>query len=435
MTGLTEARAALERGRSVIVIAPPAVEHAGAVWDLLRPDLTRETPESVIICADATSAVEWADAAPGGGRVHAVTGLSRTQRLLQSSAPEIVAGAAKDLAALVTRSALKLAATRTVVVAWPEALVARGDDLLASLLAEAGDACRIVLTWAPTTIQDLLDRHAHRAPMVGTPPVDADGRPAPPLGPATFAVVPRDRRRAAARAALDTLDAAVAVVWQRGAALPPQCDAVICLDLPGRDEFAALSALAQPLLFLSASQVPYARSIASPLKPFALPTEADRARDRAEELHARVAEILERGDVDAELALLDPLFEQYDPAQVAAALLAIGREPLTSSRFGGPHPLSPSPVGSFGRGGTQAGPTWASIFVGVGKKDRASAKDLVGALIREAGLVKEEIGKIELRETFALVDVAAGAVDKAVRGLAGATIRGRRVAVRPDRAR
>ena len=73
--------------------------------------------------------------------------------------------------------------------------------------------------------------------------------------------------------------------------------------------------------------------------------------------------------------------------------------------------------------------------MGVGKKDRASAKDLVGALIREAGLVKEEIGKIELRETFALVDVAAGAVDKAVRGLAGATIRGRRVAVRPDRAR
>ena len=75
------------------------------------------------------------------------------------------------------------------------------------------------------------------------------------------------------------------------------------------------------------------------------------------------------------------------------------------------------------------------VFVNVGKKDRASAKDMVGALIREAGLAKGDIGRIEVREAFSLVEVAPGAAERAVRGLAGATIRGRRVLARLDRER
>jgi ATP-dependent RNA helicase DeaD len=129
--------------------------------------------------------------------------------------------------------------------------------------------------------------------------------------------------------------------------------------------------------------------------------------------------MLDTGDVDAELALLDPLFVRYDPAAVAAALLAISRRPQP-----GTAPSEPT---------EPPAPGWTKVFITVGKKDRAAAKDLVGALIREAGLVKEEIGKIEVRETFALVEVAPNAVDKAVRGLAGVTIRGRRVAARRER--
>ena len=75
------------------------------------------------------------------------------------------------------------------------------------------------------------------------------------------------------------------------------------------------------------------------------------------------------------------------------------------------------------------------VFVGLGKKDRASAKDLVGALIREAGVAKDDIGRIEVRETFSVVEVAAAAADRAVRGLTGTTIRGRRVVARLDRER
>jgi hypothetical protein len=75
------------------------------------------------------------------------------------------------------------------------------------------------------------------------------------------------------------------------------------------------------------------------------------------------------------------------------------------------------------------------VFVGLGKKDRASAKDLVGALIREAGVAKDDIGRIEVRETFSVVEVAGASADRAVRGLTGTTIRGRRVVARLDRDR
>jgi len=69
----------------------------------------------------------------------------------------------------------------------------------------------------------------------------------------------------------------------------------------------------------------------------------------------------------------------------------------------------------------------------VGRKDRASAKDLVGALIKEAGLQKGQIGKIDVRDTFSLVEIAPAVMEQAVQRLSGVTIRGRRVTARPDR--
>jgi ATP-dependent RNA helicase DeaD len=73
------------------------------------------------------------------------------------------------------------------------------------------------------------------------------------------------------------------------------------------------------------------------------------------------------------------------------------------------------------------------MFLTVGTKDRASAKDLVGALIKEAGLQKGQIGKIDVRETFSLVEVAPAALDQAVRRMTGVSVRGRRVTARSDR--
>jgi hypothetical protein len=110
---------------------------------------------------------------------------------------------------------------------------------------------------------------------------------------------------------------------------PP--DAVITTTLPTRDELRLLAAIAQPLVVALASQIPYLEAIAS-LSPFALPSHADRAQDRNAALRAQISTRLAQGDVDAELAVLSPLFEEYDPAMIAGALLAIRRQPSAVSQ-------------------------------------------------------------------------------------------------------
>src|SRR6267378_1452509 len=340
------------------------MEQAGKAWELMDP-------HSVIVCADHEHAMHWADAAPAELPVHAVTGLARTAALLKDGRVGILAGSPADLAALV----------------------------------------------APSALEEFFERHARRPEIIGDMPLDDVGRPLGPVASARYAIVAAGRKRFG-----DVLDALKSVrpyVWFGGpVAAPPETpDAVVAAVLPTRDELRLLAAIAQPTLVALASQLPYLRSIAT-LSPLALPSPADRAQDRNAQLRAQISARLRQGDVDAELAVLAPLFEEHAPAMVAAALLAISRQPSIVPPAA---PVAEPPAG------------WAKVFVTVGRKDNASAKDLVGALIKEVGLQKGQIGKIDVRETFSLVEVAAQVADEAVRRLTGVTIRGRRIAARPDR--
>ena len=398
-----------ERSRHLVLVTPPDVCRVGAnVWELIGP-------RSLVVCADYEQAAEWAAAAPPEYRAHAVTGLARSAALLKEGRVGLVAGAAAELSALVSRSALKLDAVDTIVIAWPETF----SDSLDALLAEAPEARRIVLSWNPPALGDFLERHARRAEIVGALPLDADGKQLSTVCSARYAVVSTARRSAAVREALDALRAKRPFVWEGGAVAAPEggADVVICGTLPTREELTSLAAVAHPVLLVAASQVGYARSIAA-LTALVLGPAVDRAQDRNAALRDRIAERLGRGDVDAELALLEPLFERWDPAEVAAALLALSRQPAV--------------VGEDTVDVTAAPDQWVKIFVNVGKKDRAGPKDLVGALIKEVGLEKAQIGRIDLRESFALVEVAPAAAETVVRRMTGVTIKGKRVAAKMD---
>jgi len=394
--------------RHVVLVIPPAVERAGQAWELMDP-------RAVIVCADHEQAVLWAAAAPAELRAHAVTGLARTAALLKEGRVGVLAGSPADLGALVTRAALKLDTLETLVIAWPESFAAELD----TLLGEAPEARRVILSWDPHGLADFIERHARRAEMVGDIPLDSAARPLGPVASARYAVVPAARRAVVVRDVLDAVRSVRPYVWKGGEVTAPAelPDAVVATTLPTREELRLLAAIAQPLVVALASQIPYLTSIAS-LSPFALPSAADRAQDRNAELRAQLAARLAQGDVDAELAVLAPLFEDHDPALVAGALLGLSRQPSAVSQ---PAPMATPQTG------------WSKVFVTVGRKDNASAKDLVGALIKEVGLQKGQIGKIDVRDNFSLVDVSADAAEQAVRRLTGVTIRGRRVTARPDR--
>jgi hypothetical protein len=367
---------------------------------------------AVVVCADYEQAVAWADAAPAELRAHPVTGLARTAALLKEGRVGVLAGSYSDLATLVAQAALKLEAIETIVLAWPEGFAAELD----MLLAEAPEARRVILSWNPSSLDAFLERHARRPEIIGDLPLDDVGQPLGPVTSARYAIVAAGRKRVGD--VLDALHAVRPYVWSSGPIVAPGDipDAVVAAVLPTRDELRQLAAIAPPTVLALASQLPYLRSIAT-LTPLALPSPADRAQDRNAKLRAQISARLRQGDVDAELAVLAPLFEDHAPAMVAAALLAIGRQSSVVS------PTSEEP----------SQPAWVKLFITVGTKDHASAKDLVGALIKEAGLQKGQIGRIEVRETFSLVEIAPPVVDQAVRRLTGVTIRGRRVAARPDR--
>jgi len=388
------------------------------VWDLFtpgqRPGVSPPGPSVVILTADHEQAAEWAAAAPAEYRAHAVTGLARSAALIKEGRAGLVAGAAADLSALVARSALKLASVDTILIAWPETF----SDSLDAVLAEAPEARRIVLSWNPPALGDFLERHARRAEVVGNLPLDPDGKPLSPVCSARYVVVPGTRRRAAVREVLDAARAARPYIWSGGPVAAPAegADVVVCDVLPTREELTVLATIGKPVFVITSSQLPYLKAVAA-LTPLGLTPAADRAQDRNAALRERISERLERGEVNAELALLEPLFEKWDPAEVAAALLALSRQPLD---------------GSNDDDVTAPADQWVKVFVNVGKKDRAGPKDLVGALIKEVGLEKGQIGRIDMRESFVLVEVAPAAAETVVRRMTGVTIKGKRVAAKVD---
>lgn len=426
-------RAALAAGKSLVYVCPPAGWAAAPLFQGFPP--AEATPATLMLIPRSSAAVELAEICHSQGAlgpVHPVTGTARAQRLLATGRIHTIIATLPDALDLVRRSALKPEGLVRVVVGWPEQLFAAGlGPALDTLLADAPAAQRIILTADETPLADFLERHARRAPAGW-----AARLPGAPLGPARYAVVDRSRRATAARAVLDVLDPARAVIWDPSAGAhgrwadlvaidgvrlnpedPPTAepyDLGLAADLPSADVLAALRKVAREIVvLLDAAQLSYLQRLAAPLEAVRLPGAADRARDQLGRLRRDVRERLAAGLPLPELLALDSLFDEHDPALVAAALLSRGEAAPTVS--------DPDVT------------AWVRVHVNAGRRDQLRPGDLVGVLLHAVGLTKEDVGRIEIRDGFTLVDVRAEEAERAVRGLTGTTLRGRRIAARLDR--
>jgi ATP-dependent RNA helicase DeaD len=126
-------------------------------------------------------------------------------------------------------------------------------------------------------------------------------------------------------------------------------------------------------------------------------------------------------DLSAQLLVLQPLFDELSPAEVAAALSALlrARRPQKSERAaeaaGGKHK------------------TWSRLFVSIGERDGVTARDMVGAITGEAGIAGADVGKVEVRDTFSVIEIASTASDRVIKALNGTTMKGRSLRVDYDR--
>jgi ATP-dependent RNA helicase DeaD len=179
-------------------------------------------------------------------------------------------------------------------------------------------------------------------------------------------------------------------------------------------------------MVLDASQLTHLRNVA---KQVNLSLRAGAPRPPAERSGLEVfrdtlRRALQEEDVEAQLLVIEPLLAEFSAAEIAAAATALLRK------------RAPAPSEAPSRTTTTpnvAPPAFVKLFLSVGQRDAIAAREIVGAITGEAGVNGDQIGRVEVRDTFSIVEVAAEVAERVIRALNGTSLRGRSVRVDYDR--
>lgn len=383
----------------------------------------------------------------------------------EAESADVVIGALASVSGAIGRSALKLDALQTIVVESLSILLAEfGRDALDGIMtAVPRDAQRVITTTVENGdverfVESYVRRPMHVPARLADPVAGAD-RPA--VGIAHYLVVAEHAKDdALARLLVRSAEEDVLVTTRstqrahdvrlmlegRGYAAaesgalrvqsameaPPRGARVIAYDVPMDVETLTHVHTGAGLILVTPGELAHLRRLAQNAN-VTLQAEKARAADRdvGAGFRSDVRRALAERDLEAQLLLLDPLFDEYSPAEVAAALSALLRE----QRALDAEPRNAAaPPESAAAGTKQSAPaTFTRLFLSIGSRDNVRAGDLVGAITGEAGITGSQVGKIELRDTFSVVEVAADAAERVIRALNGTTMRGRSLRVDYDR--
>ena len=439
-----EATSVAARGNNLLFIAPPSPAWAAPVLAGLLERL-KQTPSGPALALCPAEAVdEWARVA---ARVSAHTGLTvsaahapgRLTRLIKSDAVHLAFASPETAHELLRRAALKLDAVSAILLLWPEAW--GGEELLGTILQDVPrETQRIVVTADAAASAGVVDRYCWRAPVVdvlgpdwtGSPPavrgtpvawrdrIDVLGDLVEQLDPASLTVWTADL------ADHDAIRGALAA-WGIQAAVttgaPEQSSLIIAYDLPGPARLRELAEQGEVLLLMPPGTEAFAARLAPNRRPLHARGLLEKSQGEWDATRRTVAAALERGTDPASFHALAPLLERYEATAVAAALLEL----WTGARAGAPPPPPPTAP-------SQQAPV--KIWVGIGKRDAVTPSDLVGALVKEIGLAREAVGRVELKDSFSLIELK-GVTDpeRIAEQMAGKIIRKKRLVARVDRGR
>lgn len=413
------------------------------------------TPDAEVAAAVSGAAVRLLDAADV--QIVAATSAQRAARLLELRPAQVLTGSASTILELVRSSALRLDELRAICIAWADELLARGEDAsLETLMAELPkEAARVVVAAALVPpVEALIERYARRARRVIAPPSE----PGQPMTIQYVAVAPQGRL-AALRRVLDDQNPASAIVFVReessehevaallrslgysGAAAnvhaaraaSPDTSLVVLFDLPAtqaeiREAIGSASAIA----LVQPRQLESLRALTNggTLQPYSLPEAGRRARARDAEVRAELRRVLADQRLEREILSLEPLLDDFDGVEIAAAALKLLETERTAARAT-PPALSSAAAPARPRDASPAG-AMTRLFLTVGERDNTRPADLLGAIANQAGLTSASVGKIDIRPSHSTVEVASESADAVIERLNGTTIRGRRVVIRRD---
>ncbi len=160
------------------------------------------------------------------------------------------------------------------------------------------------------------------------------------------------------------------------------------------------------------------------IKPMKMPTQADVAARRVQQLKETISKTIAEGDLDLYIKLVEELVEEgpHDVAEVAAAAarLASTTRPIAEK----PELIAPPPQ-RF----DEDEPT-VRLRMDIGKKDGVRPADVVGSIANEADIPGRNIGPIDIRDDVTYVGVPASAVANVIAKVGRARFKGRSVNLR-----
>jgi len=158
----------------------------------------------------------------------------------------------------------------------------------------------------------------------------------------------------------------------------------------------------------------------------------DPASEEASQFLARIEKVLREEDLLPHLLLLEPILRQRGATEVAAALSLLLRQRPTAAPREDRNVLASDEREGSAQAGTRPA-AWVKLFLSVGSRDGIAARDLLGAIIGETGIAGDDVGRIDLKDTFSRVEVRDTVAEKVIRALNGTSIRGRSVRADFDR--
>ena len=413
------------KGRALLLAAPAQVEQMGLVLNRLS----------------AGSAV----------RVVTATGPARASRQISEGEVDLLVTSPATALTLHTRSALEIEKLTSVTLAWPETWAS--DEALTVLLGELGrESQRLVLTSSTLKVTELVQRHVRRSLTVEYPDAaDSDSELAEPRSVRTL-TTGWTGRDGAMTTLLEALDPRELAIWSAdnsesdklsavsqelpstevvfGRTAEPTAGMVVCHDLPMPNDLKRLAAGRDLVLMVTPGTSGYAETFAVGARPIRQAGIIDSLRDRDATLRTQISAAVESGDLHAASYVIAPLLDRHDPQAIAAACFQLWRDAASGSEKAAESGKAPAesqkpttPVGGVSN---------AKIWVGVGRRDEATPGDMVAVLIKEVGLTREAIGRIELRETFTLVEVPTEQAESVAKKLNGLTVRRRKLVARVD---
>lgn len=472
--------AQVTRSQNVVYTLPYTTD---SIAEFLTPALTRVDPTAggtqvVVVTRDAETALTISEAVlrlsgPAAIEVVPITSASRAGRIFKSRPVLAVAGTPTELEALVRASLLKLDAVRSIVLAWVDDVLDEGANAvrpLEGLLSEAPEASRTIVARKLTpAVEDLVERYARRARRSGVAEMEAPQLPADyELPIVKYVTVAGSARGGALRRLLDDLDPPSAVIVARDVAAAEQATGVL-RTLGYRDDDKSInvtrgeigSAAVHTVIFYQPPVLPAELQRVAQAKPvqivaLAAPGEVAwlrelasgrlaalnlhgperRARDREEAVREELRAVLLKGVPAREIISLEPLLQEFDGTELAAAALSLLERERAQRRAADANPAPAArarPDGDRTRSGATTGMT--RLFMTIGTRDGVKVGDIMGSIAGEGGIPGDRVGKIDLRESHALVEVAEADAASVIARLNGTMIKGRRAVVRAERDR